>query len=247
MQTSSAPASRPLGFFDGVLAFARGAGFIVGTPSVWPFAIIPAIVALILGVSLSVGGLYEARLLASRLVGSDNSPFAWLLAVLLGAVAVFVAFLIAVSLAQPLSGFALDRIVRAQEHALGVEVTANEPLLASVLRSVRVTLVALAIGLPLIFALTLVGIVVPPAAVVTIPVKVVVASLLLAWDVLDYPMSPRGFGVRGRVAWMRKNGAAVLGFGLAATAIMVIPFVGLLVLPMAVAGATRMTVASLPP
>ena len=48
--------------------------------------------------------------------------------------------------------------------------------------------------------------------------------------------------MRARLTFMRRNGLAVLGFGLSLAAVLVIPGVGLLVLPWAVAGATRLVV-----
>ena len=77
---------------------------------------------------------------------------------------------------------------------------------------------------------------------VTVPLKFVVTGVLAAYDLLDYPLSQRGQSVADRVAFIRANLAAVLGFGVATAALLLIPGVGLFLLPFGVAGATRMVV-----
>jgi len=151
-----------------------------------------------------------------------------------------IAFFVAMSLAQPLSGFALDAIARKQELARGGRVWPDQPLVAGALRSLRVSLTALAVGLPVLGLLALVTFLFPPAGVVTIPLKFVVTGLLVAYDLLDYPLSLRGHSVSNRLVFMRQNFMAVLGFGVATGALLLIPGVGLLVLPFGVAGATRL-------
>ena len=83
--------------------------------------------------------------------------------------------------------------------ALGGRPWPDQPLLASALRSLRVTLTALAVSLPLLALLALITFVFPPASVVTIPLKFIVTGLAVAYDFLDYPLGLRGAGVRSRV------------------------------------------------
>jgi uncharacterized protein involved in cysteine biosynthesis len=80
----------------------------------------------------------------------------------------------------------------------------------------------------------------PPASFVAQPLQFVVAALLAAWGFLDYPFSQRGVGVGARVRWIGLRFGAVLGFGLAAATMLLIPCVGFLVLPLGVAGAARL-------
>ena len=68
----------------------------------------------------------------------------------------------------------------------------------------------------------------------------IVAALLLAWDLLDYPLELRGMGVTARFRWCARHFGAVLGFGLAAMLFFAVPGLGLLALPCGVAGATRL-------
>jgi CysZ protein len=221
-----------LGFFAGVRALFGGVAFIVTTPSAWGWAMIPVLVAGLLfggGATLAIWG------------GNQLSDHL-LLRILFWAVGLVVAFVLAMSLAQPLSGFALDAIARKQELALGGRTWPSQPALTGALRSLRVTLTALAIGLPILAVLALVTFLFPPAGVVTVPLKFLVTGVLAAYDLLDYPLSQRGRSVGDRLVFIRANFAAVLGFGVATAALLLIPGVGLFLLPFGVAGATRMVV-----
>ncbi len=233
-----------LGFFSGVRAIFGGLGFIVTTPSTWGWSLIPMTVATVLFGGTSALGIWGGSELALRIVGDPSSTWGaagiWALKLLFWAVGLVIAFVVAMSLAQPLSGFALDAIARKQELARGGRVWPDQPLVAGALRSLRVTLTALALGLPVLGLLALITFLFPPAGVVTIPLKFVVTGLLVAYDLLDYPLSQRGHSVADRLAFMRRNFMAVLGFGVATGALLLIPGVGLLVLPFGVAGATRL-------
>jgi uncharacterized protein involved in cysteine biosynthesis len=70
--------------------------------------------------------------------------------------------------------------------------------------------------------------------------------VLLAWDLLDYPLSSRGLGLAARLRWCVRNLGAVVGFGLAALVVFAIPGVGLVALPCGVAGAVRLVAARSP-
>lgn len=246
------PARAPqsaLGFFTGVRALFGGLGFVVGTPSVWGWAMIPVVIATALFGGAGAAALYEANVLAERILagsepGAWSSIGTWLLRVVFALVGLVISFLVAMSVAQPLSGFALDAVVRRQEKALGASSAwPDQPFVASAARSLRVSLTALLAGLVVIGPLSVVTFVFPPAAVVTIPLKFLVTGLLVAYDLLDYPLSLRGHSVRDRLGFIRKNFSAVLGLGVAAAGLLLIPGIGLLLLPIGVAAATRLVVA----
>jgi CysZ protein len=167
--------------------------------------------------------------------------------VLLALAAVVLAIVIGVSLAQPLSGWALDGIVRAQERELGVAPATKPPLLATMLGSLASAWFGLAVGIPLIVVLTLAAWAFPPAGLVTVPLRVVIAAVLLAWDLLDYPLASHGLGVVARLRWCADHFSAVVGFGLAALLLFAVPGFGLLALPCGVAGAVRLVAYRGPP
>jgi CysZ protein len=233
-----------LGFFSGVRALFGGLGFVVTTPSVWGWALIPVVVAATLFGGAGALAIWGGSELALHIVGDPASGWGtfgvWMLRVLFWAIGLVIAFFVAMSLAQPLSGFALDAIARKQELARGGRTWPDQPFVAGAARSLRVSLTALAIGLPILALLALLTVLVPPAAVVTIPLKFVVTGLLAAYDLLDYPLSQRGCSVRDRIVFMRRNFASVLGFGVATAALLLVPGMALFLLPFGVAGATRM-------
>ena len=234
--------------WDGVRAFFGGCGFIVTTPRVWPFAMVPVLVALFLATGIGALGIWGAWRAALAILSGDSAwaeTGRWLIAIVFGLVALLVALLVAISLAQPLSGFALDYIVRRQERALGSTHTwPDQKFFPQFFRSLSVNLTALAIGLPLIAVLTAIELLAPPAAIVTIPLKFVVSALMVSWDFLDYPLGMRGAGVGARMQFMGKNFWPVLVFGLLGALVLLVPGLGLLLLPMGAAGATRMVLES---
>jgi CysZ protein len=241
----TAPKRAVLGFFAGVRALFGGIGFIVSRPSVWGWAMIPVFFATALFGASFAFAVWGGNLLSHDIVsgnGTLSSIGMWTLRVLFWIVGLVVAFVIAFSLAQPISGFALEAIVRRQESALGGKSWPDQPFFHGALRSLRVSLTALAIGLPILGILALITFLAPPASVVTVPLKFAVTGLLAAYDFLDYPFSVRGLGVRERLAFMKREIWAVLGFGLGMAAILLVPGVGLFLLPLGVAGATRMVV-----
>jgi uncharacterized protein involved in cysteine biosynthesis len=66
---------------------------------------------------------------------------------------------------------------------------------------------------------------------------------MLAWDFIDYPLAMRGVGLERRFAWVGRNFGAFTLFGVLWALMIVLPGVQLVILPMGVAGATRLVVA----
>lgn len=233
-----------LTIWDGGRAFFAGCGFVITNPRVWPAAMVPVLVAFFLGTGLGVLGIWIAHRSADAILSGESGwaeAGRWAITILFGLVALMVALLLALSLAQPLSGFALDSIVRRQEKALGAErVWPDQKLFPQLVRSLAVNFTALIVGLPMIAVLTAIELVAPPAAVVTIPLKFIVSALMIAWDFLDYPLGMRAATVTQRIAFVTQNFWAVLVFGSLSAVVLLVPGLGLFLLPMGAAGATRM-------
>jgi CysZ protein len=68
-----------------------------------------------------------------------------------------------------------------------------------------------------------------------------VAAFLIGWDFYDYPMARRGWRFSERLTFVSKDFWAVMGFGLW----LMIPFVQFILIPMAVAGGTILSLESL--
>jgi CysZ protein len=227
-----------MGFFRGIRAFFEGVGFVARTPRLWALALVPAITAMVLSLALGLTAGHYVSLWAHRTFGDGFGGTLFAVGAMVAVV--LLAIVLAVSMAQPLSGWALDAIVRTQASALGLEPFARQSLLTTTMRSAASSFIALMVGLPTIAALGIVGWFVPPAAIATVPLKVVVTGLLLAWDLLDYPLALRGISLGARLVWCVRHLGAVMGFGLAATLFFAIPGLGLLALPCGVAAATRL-------
>jgi CysZ protein len=234
----------PVSVLDGPRSFFAGARFIVLRPKSWPLAIVPVLVALVVIGAVASLGLWGAVSVSHQLTDSLHGRLgavATVIAeVLLGAVAVLVSVVVGFSLAQPLSGPALEKLARGFEAELGAPERGDDDLLESFWRGLRVTFTALLVGMPLLGALAVVDLFVPIAVVVTMPLKLLITALMVAWDLLDYPFSLRKMRVRERLAWVRANLRAVVTFGALGALGLMVPFVGLLVLPIGVAGATHL-------
>lgn len=215
-------------------------------PKQWPLAAVPALVALLLIATVTVALMYLGFSLMPAQGGTEITQ--QLKHVALGFIVVIVALaggvLAGLSLAQPLSGVALEALSARYEQSLGLA-KSHDATSASVglWRTVRVTLFALLFTVPALLLLTAVGLLFPPAVVITLPLKVAISAFAIAWDLLDYPLGTHGYGVRERVQFFRAHLGQVFGLGLTASLSLLIPGVGLLLLPIGVVGATDLAAA----
>jgi CysZ protein len=231
-------------FFDGIKALFGGVGFIVSTPRTWPRSMVPMAMAVALTVVVGALGVLGGFAAANAII--PDSDWAWVLKIAFGLVAILLGVLAAITFAQPLSGWALEGIVREHDKAQGLPELPDQPMAKQFLLSLCVTFAGLFVSLIIIGLLSVIELIFPPAAFVCVPLKFVIGAMLLVWDFIDYPMGLRDVGVRDRIGWMFQNFWFCLGFGLTAALILMIPCIGLFILPMGVAGAARM-VALAPP
>jgi CysZ protein len=218
------------------------------TPDIWPLAIVPIVIALVLAGIFGVVGVNTALWLVSKYLTRDDPSMYWtvalviirMVAVLLGlAAALFLAF----ALGKPLSGPVLERIVRRVSTDLGAPEWPAPTLAQDVFRSLQSSVLALVFTLPFLVPLVAIGIIFPPAAVITTPLQFVVTALGAAWDFCDYPLSIRGTPVADRIEFVRRNKGAVAGFGLGLGLLLLLPCTLIIVLPAGVIGAAHLTVA----
>jgi len=230
-----------VGAFGGLRAFYGGIGFILSTPSAWGWSLVPIgfMALLSLGLcGLSWWGAWEA---SRTLVGGENLG-TWTLTVLLALLGAMLAVLIALSLAQPCSSFALEAICRAQERAMVGRASPAIPYWASLRRNLKVVVATLVLASGSMVALFVVEVLVPPAAVITVPLKFLIGGWLMAWNFLDYPLGLRGMGLRDSVRWVFRHFGAVTVFGVAWWSLVLFPGAVLFLLPMGVAGAAHLVV-----
>jgi CysZ protein len=233
---------------EGFQAAFGGMLFVVIKPRLWGYALVPALMLLMLGCVLTGFGIWGANWTTEALIGEPENIWGhmggWLLTVALWLVAILLAILLALVLAQPLSGFALEAIVNAQERDLLGDEVPRSTFLAAMLTSTRVTALMLGLGGIAYGGLFVVDFFFPPALIVTAPVKFIVGAWLLAWNFLDYPLSLRGLGVIARVRWSVRHFEEFTVFGVIWATLLFVPGLFFLMLPMGVAGAARLVVAT---
>jgi CysZ protein len=230
-----------VGALGGLRAVLGGVGFIVSTPAVWGWSLVPVGFMALLSVGLCGLSWWGAWETGRALMGEERLG-AWTVTILVGLLGAVVAVLVALTLAQPCSGFALEAICRAQERAMVGRASPAMPFWASLRRNLKVIVATLVVGGAALSALFVIEFLVPPAAVVTVPLKFLVGGWLMAWNFLDYPLGLRGLGVRDGVRWVGRHFGAVTAFGLAWWSLVFFPGAVLLLLPMGVAGAARLVV-----
>lgn len=240
------PDAEAPGFGAGVASIFAGLKFVTSTPSVWPLAIVPAIFVVAITIGVSVAGAAFLPELAISLLGAwahkAHGALAIVAKILVTALSIVIGAVLGFALAQPLSGPALEKIVRKMEGTLGAPAWPATSLLQDVWRSLEGVLLTTVLSLPLFAILFAVGFIFPPATIVTVPLKVALTGLMLAWDLCDYPLSIRGMPIVARITFLRRHLPAVFGFGLGVALLSLIPCALLLVLPIGAAGATKLVV-----
>src|SRR5579859_626576 len=106
---------------EGVTAVFGGMWYVLVTPRVWGYAAVPALMLVLLGCVLSGLGVFGADWTTRAMLGEADGFWGllgiWSLRVLMWLAAMLAAILLAIVLAQPLSGFALEAVSLGQERA----------------------------------------------------------------------------------------------------------------------------------
>ncbi len=232
---------------EGFSAVVGGITFVILTPRIWPHALVPMAVLTVLLCGLGGLAVWGAGWGTWALLGDLEGFWAnlggWVLTALAVLAALLTAALLAVMLAQPLSGFALETVARAQERALLGDEGSHSSFLQALLTSTWTTLVVLTVGGIAYAVLFVVDFFFPPGTIVTVPLRFVIGGWLLAWNFLDYPLSLRGLGLFARLRWSARHFEEFTVFGLLWAALLFVPGLFFVILPMGVAGATRLVVA----
>lgn len=231
------------GFFASFAMVFRGFGFIAARPSTWPWAMVPALILSALSAAFLAASIW---LVQPWIEGAFGSPQSWygqlgagIVAWLLALVAAIAGLLIALALAPPLSGPALEKIVERQERELAVPPRRPIGILREIWCGLRAQALAAMFAGPLLIILWLVDVFFPPATVVTIPLKAIITALALSWNLFDYPLTLRDVRMRERLRLVARYWRETLGFGLALAALFWVPCFNVLLLPVGVVAATR--------
>ena len=238
-------------FWQALTALPRGARFIGQQRRCWPAAAAPALILLLLAVPML--WLSVARFgpwLSSALLPDTSTWYAesaWLaLRWLSSALAAYLGLWLALLLAPVLSAPALERLVRAREHALGASPRAPQSFWFELRCGLEAQLGGVLLALPLWLLSWAAAALLPGAGLLLLPLQALPLALGLAWNLLDYPLTLHGVRVRERWALLRRAPLSILGFGFCLAAVSVIPGAALLLLPAGVVGATDLALGLLP-
>lgn len=234
----------PVGFRVGFASVFRAFGFLLRAHRLWPIACVPGLLLLVLAAAAVGGALFGLRPAIVAWLSPEGTGAAAVGATiagwLLSALAALAGLLVAVALTPPLSAPALERIVTERERTLAAPERRPLGFFVEMWFGLKAQLFAAAFAVPLLTALWVVDLLAPPAAVVTVPLKIIVVAFALAWNLLDYPLTLRGVGLRDRLSLLRAYKGATFGFGVAFAALFWLPCFQVLMLPVGVAAATEL-------
>ena len=233
--------------FGGVGDLLRGVGLLLRRPRLFVLGALPAVF-----VWLVFLGIFVALLVNIEELVGWATPFAsdwdevWqtvvrgavTLAVLLGALLLFVVSFTTVTLA--VGSPVYDKIAELVENELGgAPEEADDPLLASVTRSVRQTAGIVLVSLTVTVTVFALGLVPFVGWMVAPVLAAVVGGWLLGIELVANAFDRRGlFRVKDRRRYMATRRLRVLGFAVPTYFLLAVPFLAVVVFPAAAAGAT---------
>jgi uncharacterized protein involved in cysteine biosynthesis len=208
--------------------------FLARHPPLWPLAILPALLAVIVVVGGGFLGLYaitglEKVLLPGEGKIAERLGFVLTLALWVGTVAA--GMILGLAIALLLSAPILERISRQVEARVrGEAVEHSRGLGWEMLQAFKGSMYFV-LSAPLVLLLSLIPLVGPVAGTLW-------GAHALAFQQTDVPLARRGRDFRARRAWHRRYRAESMGFGLAGLVTLVVPLANLLIGPALAAGGT---------
>ncbi len=164
-----------------------------------------------------------------------HGALSWLLVVVAAALGAALLLLSTSVIAAPFN----DALSAAVERIEGTLPPSSTSLAADLVRSVRIEGLKLGVYMAVMLPLLVLALVAPPlGAPILASAGFAVTVTYVAIDYTDWPAARRGRGIRARAAWARRHAGPLLGFGLAAWALLFVPGLNLLLMPAAVAGGT---------
>jgi CysZ protein len=227
-----------------MLALPRAAMFLARVRQAWPWALLPVLIfsALWIG-AIALAAHWVPQLWAATPGDSGLwSGWQWLADVIMIVLTAIVGWVLALMLAPALSAPALERLVLLRERELDAPPRAAAGWLRETWCALSAQLLSFALLGPPFALLWVLSFFVPVLAPFLLPIKLTLSAFWLAFGFLDYPLSLRGLSFSRRLSLMRRGALGVLGFGFACLVAFAVPFVSLLVLPVAVCAAAELAV-----
>lgn len=228
-------------FFRGMGYFGRGWRVAFGDGALVPWVLLPALLTIV----VSGGGAWLAWRWAADLVhrhaaghGALWGAVVWVMVVLLVAATAYVLYIASCVLATaPFAGFLSEGAERVATGQRVAEATWGQMALQTARglgHSILGVACYLSIAVPL-FALHWLA---PALAPVLWVLGLVQAALFFAFDGFNEPLHRRGAGFAAKWRFIGAHLAESLGFGLGVALLMMIPFLSIIVTPVAIVGGT---------
>lgn len=226
----------------GLKAYWRGVAWLRAHPRYLAYLMIPGLLGLLFlvaGISFFVS--YDQQVMDWILFAKPaGEGVAYFLFTLLYYVCYVLLYVATIVLAL-LTSFLLMNVVASPIYevvsvAVERDVTGREPEEFGFGATLRIMLVELK-KVALILVLSIILLLIPGFNVLS----TLAAAFLIGWDFFDYPLARRGWSLGQRLRFVGGEFWSVLGFGLW----LIIPFVQLIMLPLAVAGGTLLNLEAL--
>lgn len=260
MQSAGAVAKSPIGFARGLSYAFRGARFVYfkhrGLARYWLFPIL--ITALALGsVFYGAGSLYDdlgdaiwslfpdSWSEATGIVGALLTGLRWIIRIVSGILITVLGLVLVVIFSSVVAAPFNDALSEAVEGLLtggSAPPFSLKRMVADVVRTVRLELGKVLLYAAIVGPMFLASFFVPGLGQVVSLLGFALTAVFLGVDYVDWPAARRDWSVGDRVAFARRQLAAIAGFGTGVWVLLFIPVVNLLFMPAAVAGGTMLFV-----
>jgi CysZ protein len=228
-------------FFRGMGFFGRGWSAAFGHGSLLPWVLLPALITIV----VSGGGTWLAYRWAVDFVhrhtaghGAIFGALVWIAVVLVVAICAYVLYVACCLLATaPFAGILSERAERA---ATGQPLPVNTwgQAAALALRGIAHSMLAVLLYLLIAVPLFLLHWIVPVLAPFIWVASIIQTGLFFAFDAFNEPMHRRGNSFGKKWSFISAHLAESLGFGVAVALLMMVPFLSIIVTPVAIVGGT---------
>lgn len=257
---ATAVAKSPIGFARGLSYGLRGMRFVYlqhpGLARYWIFPILITAAALV-SVFYGAGSLYDdlSALVwalfpdswneATGATGFFLKTFHWLIDFLAGIAITLLGLVLVFLLSSVVAAPFNDALSEAIESILTGEPAPSfsfKRMVADVFRTIRLELFKVFVYAAVVGPIFVVSLFLPGIGQVVSLVAFALTAIYLGIDYIDWPAARRDWSVRDRLAFARRQLAAVAGFGTGVWVLLFIPIVNLFFMPAAVAGGTMLFV-----
>ncbi|MGB5219426.1 MAG: EI24 domain-containing protein [Polyangiales bacterium] len=260
MQGAGAVAKSPVGFARGLSYALRGGRFVYFQhPTLVRYWITPilitgaALVLVFYGASAlydDLGGAVwslfpESWSEATGFLGWLATALRWLIELVSGLLITLLGLVLVVVLSSVVAAPFNDALSEAVEHLL---IGSSPPpfslkrLFADIVRTIRLEIGKVLLYVTIVGPMFLASFFIPGIGQVVSLVGFALTAIYLGVDYVDWPAARRDWSVRNRVAFTKRELAAVAGFGTGVWVLLFIPLVNLFFMPAAVAGGTMLFV-----